>query len=78
MGFGEALAKEHARSSLTALREAHVTSGQLTCRAWEVKLSRNDAKIQKDRSRRTAIVFLKSAQALFSEFLLPLIIAYSH
>jgi hypothetical protein len=63
LGFGVALAKEHARSGLTALREAHVTSGQLTRRAWEAKLSRNDAKTQKDRSfisqTKTATVFVK-------------------
>ena len=59
LGFGEALAKAHARSGLTALREAHVISGQLTCRAWEAKLSRNEAKTKKDRSRRMAMVFLE-------------------
>jgi hypothetical protein len=63
LGFGEALAKEHARSGLTALREAHVISGQLTGRAWEAKLSRNDAKTKKDRSlilsAKTAVVFVK-------------------
>ena len=26
---------EHPRSGLTALREAHVSFGHLTCRAWE-------------------------------------------
>jgi hypothetical protein len=59
LGFGETLAMAHARSGLTALREARVISGQLTCRAWEAKLSRNEAKIQKDRSYRMAMVFLE-------------------
>jgi hypothetical protein len=63
LGFGENSAKERARSGLTPLREAHVKFGQLTCRAWEAKLSRNDAKTQKDRSLfpfdRTAKVFLE-------------------
>jgi hypothetical protein len=44
------LAKEHGRSALTALREAHVSIGHLTSRAWEAKLSRNEAKTKKDRS----------------------------
>jgi len=49
--WSEDLAKEHAPAvGLTALREAHVVSGQLTCRAWDAKLSRNEAKTQKDRS----------------------------
>jgi hypothetical protein len=63
LGFGEVLAKAHARSGLTALREAHVVSGQLTGRAWEAKLSLNEPKTKKDRSSigstKTAIVFVK-------------------
>jgi len=47
--FGEVLAKKHVRRDLTALREAHVDFGHLVCRAWEAKLSRNEAKNQKDR-----------------------------
>src|ERR1700757_1728732 len=33
--------REHPRSGLTALREAHVTFGHLTCRAWEAKPTSN-------------------------------------
>jgi len=36
--------------TLAAMRAAHsVFIGSLTCRAWVAKLSRNEAKIQKDR-----------------------------
>jgi hypothetical protein len=48
--FGEALAKAQVHRDLTAMREAHVNLGQLTGRAWEAKLSRNEAENQKDRS----------------------------
>src|ERR1700740_3289108 len=35
---------------LTALREAHVTFGHLTCRAWEAKRASNAANRQKNQS----------------------------
>jgi hypothetical protein len=62
--FGEASAKEHARSGLTTYREAIVPSRETNSwRAWEAKLSRNDAKNQKDRFPswpfRVATVFVK-------------------
>src|ERR1700740_1993921 len=38
------------RMDLTALREAHVTFGHLTCRAWEVKRASNAASRQKNQS----------------------------
>jgi hypothetical protein len=44
---GEARAKAHTRSGLTALREAHVSFGHLTRRTWEVKGASNEGSAKK-------------------------------